>query len=222
MTTTHSSAGRSPGGQTGMIPAYEGMLYTVFQRLRQTALEERGTGAGLVVAFTSANSGEGVTHTIDALVGGLARYGEGRSLVVSSESLRGLRVAVAEVQGLCRRLSTDGGAAVYELGSAAGTGAGARGSLWESSWEYRRDVIEALRGWFDYAFVDCPALRESNDVLSVAPFADGVILVVEADRTRRDQVLNAEKTIEFARGRLLGHVLNKRRYVIPEWIYRRV
>ena len=202
-----------------MIPAYEGMLYTVFQRLRQTALEERGgAGSGLVVAFTSANAGEGVTHTIDALVGGLARYGDGKSLVVSSASLRSLRVEVAEVQGLCRRISNEDEAAVYELGSTAGT----RGTQWDSSWEYRRDVLEALRRWFDYVFVDCPALRVSNDVLSVAPFADGVILVLEADRTRREQVINAEKSIEFARGRLLGHVLNKRRYVVPEWIYRRV
>ncbi len=214
MTTIASGA-----TQPDMISAYEGLLYTVFQRLRQAALEAPGgTGAGLVVAFTSANAGEGVTHTIDALVAGLARYGEGKSLVASSASLRGLRVQVADVSGLCRRIPGDSGAAVYELGS----GGGARGPLWDGSWEYRRDVLDSLRESFDYVFVDCPALRAGNDLLSVAPFADGVILVVEAERTRREQVLHAERSIEFARGRLLGHVLNKRRYVVPEWIYRRI
>jgi len=45
---------------------------------------------------------------------------------------------------------------------------------------------------------------------------------VEADKTRRDQILNAEKSIEFARGKLIGHILNKRSYLVPEWIYRRL
>ena len=49
---------------------------------------------------------------------------------------------------------------------------------------------------------------------------DGVILVVEADRTKRDQIQRAQQTIEMANGKLLGLVLNKRRYVVPKWIYR--
>jgi hypothetical protein len=215
MTTANGSGTARPG----MIPAYEGMLFTVFQQLRQKAQERRGSSStGLVVAFTSANPGEGVTHTIEALVSGLARYGEGRSLVVTSANLRALRCTVAEVRSVCRLRPDESEHGVHEMDLQEY----APGPLWDSSWEYRRDVLEALRGWFDYVFVDCPALRGGHDVLSVAPFADGVILVVEADRTRREQVLNAEKSIEFARGRLLGHVLNKRRYVVPEWIYRRV
>jgi Mrp family chromosome partitioning ATPase len=58
--------------------------------------------------------------------------------------------------------------------------------------------------------------------LSVAPFVDGVILVSEANKTRRGQILQAERAIETAQGKLLGHVLNKRTYPVPEWIYRRL
>ena len=70
--------------------------------------------------------------------------------------------------------------------------------------------------------IDCPAIREGNDLLSLAPFVDGIILVVEAGGTRKEQILHAEKAIGFARGKLLGHILNKRRYDVPEWLYRRL
>jgi succinoglycan biosynthesis transport protein ExoP len=97
-----------------------------------------------------------------------------------------------------------------------------RAGRWNGSWQYRRDCIDLLRNEFDYALIDCSSLRESGDLLSVAPFVDGVILVVEANRTRRDQIQRAERAVEAAQGKLLGHVLNKRTYAIPGWIYRRL
>jgi Mrp family chromosome partitioning ATPase len=93
---------------------------------------------------------------------------------------------------------------------------------WDGSWQYRRDCINLLRTEFDYALIDCSSLKKSSDLLSVAPFVDGVILVIEANRTRREQIQHAERTIEKARGKLLGHVLNKRTYTIPAWFYRRL
>ncbi len=202
------------------LPAYEGLLYTVFQGLRQRAAVDEATRTGLAIAFTSANAGEGVTHTISALLGGMARDGTTRSLLVDSACLRRLTVAPLELPKLCRPLAAGG---VYELEDAGAVAGAAEGPYsWDGSWEYRRDVLQGLRMTFDSILIDCPALRESNDLLSVAPFVDGIILVVEAGKTRRDQIVNAEKTIEFARGRLLGHILNKRSYAVPEWIYRRL
>ena len=192
-------------------PAFEGLLYTVFQRLRQASPDAR---AGLVVAFTSANPGEGVTHTLQALVAGLAREPGTRTLLAVSRVLRRLTSAPDALPGLCRAT----GDSLYELSPGDPNGQ----HSWESTWEYRRDVIEHLRAAFDYVLIDCPALREANDLLSLAPFADGIILIVEAGRTRRDQILHAEKAIAFARGTLIGHILNKRSYVVPEWIYKRL
>jgi Mrp family chromosome partitioning ATPase len=206
-------------------PAYEGILYTVFQQLRQSVpqTDASGAGKGLVVAFTSVSAGEGVTHTIRALLHGLAHEGHSRSLLIASERLRRLTAAVPDLLRLCVRMSGGTDAALYELAdSAERRGMGGESNSWTGSWEYRRDVLEHLRAHFDYVLIDTPALKKANDLLSVAPFADGVILVVEAGRTRKEQVLHAEKQIEFARGRLLGHILNKRTYVVPEWLYRRL
>jgi len=214
------------------IPAYEGILYTIFQGLRHETRVELGTNgvrenAGLAVAFTSANAGEGVTHTIQSLLTGLACDGTTRALVVDSACLRRLTIAPGEVKHLCQPLTQPlnqgTGTNVYALADSKEFSDGSRGPhSWDGSWEYRRDVLHELRGLFDYVLIDCPALRAANDILSVAPFVTGVILVVEANRTRREQVIQAVRSIEFARGRLLGHILNKRRYVVPEWLYRRL
>ena len=206
----------------GTPAAYEGLSYTVFQQLR------RETSEGLVIAFTSANTGEGVTHTIEALLRELARDVNGRTLSADSRILRRLRTAPSELESICLPMQDQNQQSLFELrGPPANSPAvkqdeSAWESTWESSWEYRRDVMSRLRELFQYVLIDCPALAKSNDILSLASFADGVILIVEADRTRREQIVNAERTIEFAQGRLLGHILNKRRYVIPDWIYRRL
>ena len=83
-------------------------------------------------------------------------------------------------------------------------------------------MLTQLRLLFDYVLIDCPALHTATDTLSLAPFIDGIILVVEAGKTRKEQIRNAEKSIQFAHGRLLGHILNKRSYVVPNWLYRRL
>jgi Mrp family chromosome partitioning ATPase len=91
---------------------------------------------------------------------------------------------------------------------------------WEGNWQYRRDSIDLLRSEFDYTIIDCPSLKTSGDLLSVAPFVDGVILVIEANRTRRDDPREAEMSIAAAGGKTLGFILNKRTYELPAWLDR--
>ena len=58
------------------------------------------------------------------------------------------------------------------------------------------------------------------DLLRFAPATDGVVLVVEAGRAGKEQINRAAQMITEAQGTLLGFVLNKRRYPIPNWLYR--
>lgn len=82
--------------------------------------------------------------------------------------------------------------------------------------------LQTLRYAFDYILLDCPALRSSDEAVFLAPETDGVMVVVEADRTRREQIQNTQQTIEAADGNLLGFVLNKRQYTVPKWLYNRL
>jgi protein-tyrosine kinase len=80
-------------------------------------------------------------------------------------------------------------------------------------------VFAELRDRFETVLVDSsPVLRPG--ALAVSSGADGVVLVLEADRTRWPVVARANASIERRGGNVLGIVLNKRRYYIPDAIYR--
>jgi Mrp family chromosome partitioning ATPase len=46
--------------------------------------------------------------------------------------------------------------------------------------------------------------------------------VIEAGKTRKQVALRAKEDLEQAGGNLLGVVMNKRKYHIPDWIYKRL
>src|SRR5947207_4761018 len=84
------------------------------------------------------------------------------------------------------------------------------------------DSVDALRVSFDNILIDCRSLGTSAEAAVLASMVDGIVIVVEAGQSRRDEILNAQRTIENAGGNFLGFVLNKRRYPVPEWLYRRL
>ena len=192
-------------------PAYDSLLYTVFQQLRAASTE------GVVVAMTSATSGEGVTHSITALLNSLSRDGSRRILQVDAKQLRETTCAPASLLRCFKPVGTN----IFSFARSASTDMPVNvNNSWTGNWQYRRDCIQQLRSSFDYILVDCPAIKSAGDVFSLAPLVDGVIMVVEAGKTRVDQILHAEKSIEFARGKLIGHILNKRSFDVPNWLYK--
>jgi hypothetical protein len=203
--------------EPGQRSVYDTLLYTVFQQPREL------DGAGLVVAISSANRGEGVTYISRALVKELGRS-EFTSVAginvrflhrLHEPTLETLRQSISGIgSGSKKDYADEGGESDSSLVKTGGHGP------WEASWQYRRDCINLLRSEFDHTILDCPSLRESGDLLSVAPFVDGVILVVQANRTRREQLWQAEQSIATVRGKLLGYILNKRTYEVPGWLYR--
>jgi hypothetical protein len=178
----------------------------------------------MVVAVSSINPGEGVTYVTKALVHELARYELSSVAGINARFLRKLHEPTMEalhksLSGFTPRSKNNTGgleAMDTSLMPADETGP------WEGSWQYRRDCIGLLRNEYDYTLIDCPSLKESGELLSVAPFVDGVILVIEANRTRRDQLRLAAQSIAEVEGVLLGYVLNKRTYQVPGWLYRKM
>jgi Mrp family chromosome partitioning ATPase len=85
-----------------------------------------------------------------------------------------------------------------------------------------REVIEWASGQYDWIVFDGPPVLESADAAPISAVADGVILVVEAGRTKRPVLQRAVELVRKAGGHVLGSVLNRRRLEIPEFIYRRI
>jgi protein-tyrosine kinase len=79
---------------------------------------------------------------------------------------------------------------------------------------------DVLKERFDLIIVDSPPAMLFPDGPSLVSHVDGVILVVEAEKTRWQVALNAKEKIIKSGGTILGIVFNKRKYYIPEYIYK--
>jgi capsular exopolysaccharide synthesis family protein len=79
-----------------------------------------------------------------------------------------------------------------------------------------------LRAAFDYVLIDTPPVNLYADAIALGQLADGVILVVEANATRREAARKAKESLDAANVRVLGAVLNKRTFPIPESLYRKI
>lgn len=82
--------------------------------------------------------------------------------------------------------------------------------------------LNELRSEFDYVLIDCPAVSESNVALSLGSVADGVVLVLKANATRKDKARGAVRDLQAAKVKVLGAVLNQRTFPIPENIYNKL
>jgi capsular exopolysaccharide synthesis family protein len=85
-----------------------------------------------------------------------------------------------------------------------------------------RSRFAELRQEFDYVLVDAPPLSRYADAITLGQVTDGVVLVVEADATRREVALMAADSLRAAHIRILGAVLNKRTFPIPNVLYKKL
>jgi Mrp family chromosome partitioning ATPase len=81
-------------------------------------------------------------------------------------------------------------------------------------------VLDQLRGVFSLIVADLPPLAVSFEGIAFSAEADATVMVVEAERTRVPVALNLSQRLAETGARLIGFVFNKRRYYIPERIYR--
>lgn len=83
-------------------------------------------------------------------------------------------------------------------------------------------LLDKFRENFDLIVLDSPPANVSPDGLALCRRVDGVVLVVQAEKTRWQVVENVRDKIINQGGNILGVVLNKRRHHIPEFIYKRL
>jgi Mrp family chromosome partitioning ATPase len=85
-----------------------------------------------------------------------------------------------------------------------------------------RNRLAQLRDVFEYVLIDAPGTSVSGDAQVLSQIADGTILVIEANDTRRLTARKAKETLEASSTRLLGTVLHNRTFPIPEKLYKRL
>ena len=83
------------------------------------------------------------------------------------------------------------------------------------------DMFVTLRNEFDLILVDVPPFFQGADARILCKAADDILLVIQADCTRRPIMHQMIAELEGIQASILGVVLNKRQFHIPRWIYER-
>ncbi len=184
-----------------------------------------GNGKCVAIAFTSSNPREGVSYVVESFGVEIARRTAKRVLIAETEDLK--KADIHHYDLVAKYCSPTNLANLSVLSSKMPIETEdlpAKIQMRTKSSIFERGLynLQTLRFCFDFILLDCPALSDSGDAAILAPQVEGVAVIVEADRTRKEQVSSAIKTIENAEGNFLGCVLNKRRYTVPNWIYKRL
>lgn len=85
-----------------------------------------------------------------------------------------------------------------------------------------RSRMTELHGAFKYVVVHSSSVASYTDSILLGRWTDGVVLVVEANSTRRETARRAKERLAVANVPVLGVVLNNRTFPIPETLYRRL
>lgn len=85
---------------------------------------------------------------------------------------------------------------------------------------FARSLFSDLREHFDMVVVSSEGAMTGAYPAALGGMSDGSIMVVEAERTRAPVIEELKQQIETAGGRVIGAVLNRRRFYIPRLIYR--
>jgi non-specific protein-tyrosine kinase len=70
------------------------------------------------------------------------------------------------------------------------------------------ELIEMLRGKADYVLIDTPPIIAVTDAAVLSPKVDGVLLVVNAGKTKRELAIKARDMLKQVNANVIGVVLN--------------
>jgi succinoglycan biosynthesis transport protein ExoP len=186
-------------------------------RLLRTGLLFAATQGDLkTVIVTSANPGEGKTVTVANLAVVLAQAN--KRVIALSADLRKPRLhrffGLKNDQGLTNVLAgeVEAAKAVVRPGDdhmgvlASGPVPGNPAELLTS--QAMGELLSELGKVADFVLIDVPPVLAVADALALAPFADGVILVADAEHTSRHAVAQARQQLDQVNAKLVGTVLN--------------
>lgn len=208
------ASGRDPDSEMGdpKSPVSE-----AYNSLRAALLYSTSAGLPQVMLVTSAQSAEGKTTTSFATAASLARMG--RKVVLIDADLRRpsvhRRFGLSNDRGLTDLLtSSDAIESAVQTTQQEKLFVIASGPIPPSPTELissprMEQIVLDLARDYDVVVIDSPPILGLADAPALSALADGVIFVVESDRSRRGSLKTALRRLRSMRPILLGAVLTK-------------
>lgn len=188
-----------------------------YRELRTAILLSRAEEPPRTILFTSGSSGEGKTTTVLNTAILFAQMGV-RVLVIDADLRRSGCHEVLGVRnglGLTEVLTgqRDAFEVIKPLGSqnlfflSSGSTSPNPTELVGSKKMY--ETLNSMREQYDYVLIDAPPVRAVSDSVLLSTMVDGVVLVVNAQKTPKQMAKEARSRLSYARARMLGAVLNR-------------
>jgi Mrp family chromosome partitioning ATPase len=202
--------------------------------IRQRVLLEVGADRTPAIVFTGAVPGEGTSTLALRFARELALTDSRPVLLIDGDlsrgrgSLSGVLNVEEDTQGLSEMLGGLGELARLVLGTEQPNlhflpcGQDRHPPLELVQPDRVGRFLKELTRHYAFVVIEAGASLLAPETAIFASSTDGVVRVVRANRTRREVVQKAIDVLHKARCRLLGVVLNDRRYPIPGFIYRRI
>jgi uncharacterized protein involved in exopolysaccharide biosynthesis/Mrp family chromosome partitioning ATPase len=101
-------------------------------------------------------------------------------------------------------------------------GSDIRGALYLGKSERFTVLLDHWKSVYEYVVFVMPAISRSSLVMELTHTVDDVLLVVEAERIRREVISRSIIDLLQSGISIFGVVLNKQRYYVPQWLYKRL
>jgi Mrp family chromosome partitioning ATPase len=85
-----------------------------------------------------------------------------------------------------------------------------------------KERLNEIRKEFDYVVMNAPSLTAFADGMVLGRLVDGLVLVLEANTTRREAAVRVTESLRTQNIPILGAVLNNRTFHIPAAVYKRL
>lgn len=181
---------------------------------------------------TSSNAGEGKTTVAIKLAIAAATKVEQRTLLVDCNPARPLLAKLFGCENtnglsdlLCGKaeagevVQTTAFSRLHLVTFGAAHPAGFNAYTTQNLRRVLRELSDSIFGGYDLVIVDGASGADQPDLTVSASAFDGVIVVLECERTRWEVAQHFESRLSAAAASMVGTVMNKRKYYIPKSLY---
>ena len=219
-----------PSANVNGVDPFPGEFLRELGILRNGIEAQLGDRRKRVIVFTSALHEEGVTLMAASYARLLALHGGEKVLLLELNARRPALAARMNLGGHGVTHFFSQQAAVTELAQPAPSGGFDVLHVGEANPTKIQVNLERALPWIleealkshDTVIIDAPPVVICPETPPITRHADGVVMVVRTARTKREVVQRSINLIRQFEGRVLGVVLNLKRYYIPEFLYRRL
>jgi capsular exopolysaccharide synthesis family protein len=207
-----------PSNGQAFSPNPYSIILEAYRTLRTAILLSRASEPPKTILFTSGTPGEGKSVTVLNTAIVLAQMGA-QVLLIDADlrrptchELLGLRNKLGLTELLTGQKEFDElvqSPSKLQLSFLSGGGSIPPDPAELLGSQKMRETLVLLQKQFDYILIDAPPVMPVSDALLLSTLVDGVILVVNSQKTPRYVVKETQTRLDYVQAKILGVVLNK-------------